>query len=339
MIMTTNVDEHYVVNCNGVDKQNDDIGTIRKSSKDSCYSGSNSVSSSSTLPLTCAILEYQTEQRNATRGPRGRNENEEEVDDENVFQHHRSSEVITKRPAEFSPETPRKRMSTSAADVIETEFHFQEQQTNITRTGKKKPPNYLNLTTLRKSLDIPSPINCSKSGMFLEVPSIRDMHISDESSLYRSESMRCYRKPFLNDRSPTTPMIRRRDDSPTGTLRKKMRVSNTSPTNLHRAASVRVTPQYFRMQSEGATSNSSNSVCGAISSHHNQQLLNRTYSGYFKRAPSSCSLAPPGSNLKRQGSFRVVSSKVNKVKRCYSTASVIKRKDKVRIYSSQNHVV
>ena len=114
--------------------------------------------------------------------------------------------------------------------------------------------------------------------------------------------------------SPTTPQRQKRFRTPT--------VSRTPTLSLRHAAlnrtfSVRTPTKPVMLRRLNSETG------GSISQLHSSQL-NRTYSGFFKRnrAVSTCTIAQTPT-LKRNGSVRIVSSKV---KRCHSTASLQRRK-------------
>jgi len=238
---------------------------------------------------------------------------------DDVFKIYRSSKKVDKqlsfkRPADSSPQVPRKRLSTSSNDVATTEIVENQLPQSM------KPTNSLNL-----SLPEQEPVHRPR-------PNRLHLHRSVSSRTHRHRSFVNKANNDQPQQSPLTPVmaqmrlgIPRSGDSSTPLLspiqRKIMRAA--TPTRSRQAAfnrtfSVRTPTRPVllrRLHSE---------TSGSISQLHTSQL-NRSNSGFFSRrirSSSTCTVARTPS-LKRSNSARIVSSKV---KRCHSTASVQRSK-------------
>lgn len=237
-----------------------------------------------------------------------------------------------KRPAEFSPGLPRKRLSTSSNDIANAEIVENKLTKNM-----KQQRNSLNLSlpvgndivdratcpqhmhhqqqhSRPNRLNISLPVNPAKAFSTTQ---------ADRFSLYRSTSTKSFRNkknlrmmrslattpttPSSFNNSPITPTLM--NGLMTPKIKRTLTLSARHTASLSRTYSVRTPTRPVVLRRLNSETN------GSISHFHSSQL-NRTNSGFFKRrALSTCTLAQTPT-LRRNGSCRIVSSKV---KRCQST--------------------
>lgn len=236
-----------------------------------------------------------------------------------------------KRPAESSPGIPRKRLSTSSNDITKADIVENKLNKNM-----KQQRNSLNLS-LSVSNDIvdrvttnPDQIhqqqrnrpNCLNISLPVNPAKPFSTTNAEKFSLYRSTSTKSFRnkKNLRMMRSlattPTTPTFNYNPMTPTimaglmtPNIKRTQTLSARHTASLNRTYSVRTPTRPAMLRRLNSETN------GTISHLHSYQL-NQTNSGFFKRrALSTCTLAQTPT-LKRNGSCRIVSSKV---KRCQST--------------------
>ena len=242
-----------------------------------------------------------------------------------------------KRPAEFSPGLPRKRLSTSSNDIANTEIVENKLTKNM-----KQQRNSLNLS-LPVGNDMVDRITCispqqlqhhqqqkqnrpNRLNISLPVNPTKPFGgttYSERFSLYRSTSTKSFRNkknlrmmkslvttpttPLFNNNSPLTPTMMAGLMTPK--IKRTLTLSARHTASLNRTYSVRTPTRPVMLRRLNSETN------GSISHLHSNQL-NRANSGFFKKkALSTCTLAQTPT-LRRNGSCRIVSSKV---KRCQST--------------------
>ena len=233
----------------------------------------------------------------------------------------------SKRPAQCSPSpnVPRKRLSTSSNDIATAEIVENKLTKNM-----KQPRNSLNLS-------LPVEKNNNEGYSVNQQPQqhSRPNHLNipanparlfgtthaDRFNLHRSISTKSFRnkKNLRRMRSlattPTTPAAfnpmtpTKMGGLMTPRITRTLTLSARHTTSLNRTYSVRTPTRPAVLRRLNSDTN------GSISHLHSSQL-NRTNSGFFKRRTlSTCTLVQTPT-LRRNGSCRIVSSKV---KRCQST--------------------